>query len=74
MGSLAALASVGGGDGSFFTDERCSPWLSRHEQGDSKVNGGDSAAAAVQRSALMMSVEARVIKMLPLKDLNPGAG
>src|SRR4030095_618607 len=56
-----ALASTGGAEGSFFTAERCSPWLSRHEQGDSKVTGGDSAAAAVQKSALMMSVEARVI-------------
>jgi hypothetical protein len=47
-----ALASTGGVEGSFFTAHRCSPWLSRHEQGDSKVTSGSVAAAALQRSAL----------------------
>src|SRR5438132_13177638 len=56
-----ALASIGGVEGSFFTAQRCSPWLSRHEQGDSNVTGNDSAAAALQRSAAMMNVAACVI-------------
>jgi hypothetical protein len=58
-----ALASTGGVEGSFFTAQRCSPWLSRHSHGDSNVTGGDVAAAAPQRNAIeaMMSVVARVI-------------
>jgi hypothetical protein len=48
-GRRSALASTGGVEGSFFTAQRCSPWLSRHEQGDSKVTGGDSAAAVLKR-------------------------
>jgi hypothetical protein len=56
-----ALASVGGVEASFFTAQRCSPWLSRHSQGDSKVTGGEVAAAVLQRNAAMMSVVARVI-------------
>jgi hypothetical protein len=37
--------------------------LSRHEQGDSNVTGGDVAAVALERKAIaaMMSVVARVI-------------
>src|SRR6266481_3471392 len=57
-----ALASVGGVEGSFFTAQRCSPWLSRHSHGDSKVTGGDVAAAALERSATAAIVNvARVI-------------
>ncbi len=44
-----ALASTGGVEGSFFTAQRCSPWLSRQSQGDSNVTGG---AAAMQRKAI----------------------
>src|SRR6266480_157891 len=51
-----ALASTGGVDGSFFTAQRCSPWLSRHSQGDSNVTGGDVAAAALQRNAIAVIV------------------
>src|SRR5260370_5524642 len=40
-----ALASIGGVEGSFFTAQRCSPWLSRHSHGDSNVTGGVQAAA-----------------------------
>jgi hypothetical protein len=47
-----ALASAGGVEGSFFTAQRCSPWLSRHEQGDSNVTGGGVAAAVLQRNAI----------------------
>src|SRR6266481_7160682 len=48
-----ALASAGGVEGSFFTAQRCSPWLSRHSHGDSKVTGGcDVPAAALQRNAI----------------------
>src|SRR6266480_7190828 len=47
-----ALTSTGGVEGSFFTAQRCSPWLSRHEHGDSKVTGGEVAAAALQRKAI----------------------
>jgi hypothetical protein len=47
-----ALASTGGVEGSFFTVQRCSPWLSRHSHGDSNVTGGDVAAAALQRKAI----------------------
>src|SRR5438270_5642805 len=54
-----ALASTGGVEGSFFTAQRCSPWLSRHEQGDSNVTGG--AAAAPQRKATATVNVARVI-------------
>src|SRR2546426_12017523 len=46
-----ALASTGGVEGSFFTAQRCSPWLSRHSQGDSNVTGDGAAAAALQRQA-----------------------
>src|SRR5438094_10454199 len=54
-----ALASTGGFEGSFFTAQRCSPWLSRHSQGDSNVTGG---AAAIQRKAIAATVNsARVI-------------
>src|SRR5438874_13063940 len=57
-----ALASTGGVEGSFFTAQRCSPWLSRHSQGDSNVTGGDVAAAALQRNATAAIVNvARVI-------------
>ena len=57
-----ALASTGGVEGSFFTAQRCSPWLSWHEQGDSNVTGGDVAAAALERKAIAAIVNvARVI-------------
>src|SRR5438132_5321280 len=58
-----ALASTGGVEGSFFTAQRCSPWLSRHSHGDSNVTGGDVAAAALQRNATaaMGNVAARVM-------------
>jgi hypothetical protein len=47
-----ALESTGGVEGSFFTAQRCSPWLSRHSHGDSNVTGGDVAAATLQRNAI----------------------
>src|SRR5213592_1956534 len=47
-----ALASTGGVEGSFFTAQRCSPWLSRHSQGDSNVTGGGVSAAALERRAI----------------------
>src|SRR6266480_5894342 len=47
-----ALASVGGVEGSFFTAQRYSPWLSRHSHGDSNVTGSDVAAAALERKAI----------------------
>jgi len=54
-----ALASTGGVEGSFFTAQRCSPWLSRHSHGDSNVTG---AAAALERKAIAAIVNfARVI-------------
>src|SRR5438093_2467961 len=59
-----ALASTGGVEGSFFTAQRCSPWLSRHSHGDSNVTGGPVVAAVLQRNAIaaMMSVLARAIE------------
>jgi hypothetical protein len=51
-----ALASTGGVEGSFFTAQRCSPWLSRHEHGDSNVTGG-VVAAAMQRNAIAASAK-----------------
>jgi len=49
-------------EGSFFTDQRALPWLSRHEHGDSKVTGGDSAGAVLQRIATAaVMIPARVI-------------
>jgi hypothetical protein len=58
-----ALASIGGVEGSFFTAQRCSPWLSRHSQGDSNVTGGDSDAAVLQTNATaaMVNIFAHVI-------------
>src|SRR6266480_8079556 len=57
-----ALASVGGVEGSFFTAQRCSPWLSRHEHGDSNVTGSDVAAAALESAtAAMVNVVTDVI-------------
>jgi hypothetical protein len=57
------MASTGGVEGSFFTAQRCSPWLSRHSQGDSNVTGGDVAAAALETNATaaMVNVVAHVI-------------
>jgi hypothetical protein len=56
-----ALASTGGVEGSFFTAQRCSPWLSRHSHGDSNVIGS-AVAAALQRNAIAAIVNvARVI-------------
>src|SRR6266581_1092780 len=49
------LASAGGVEGSFFTVQRCSPWLSRHSHGDSKVT--DSCVAAPQTNATAASVK-----------------
>jgi hypothetical protein len=47
------MANVPGGvEGSFFTAQRCSPWLSRHSHGDSNVTGGDVTAAALERKAI----------------------
>jgi hypothetical protein len=55
------LASTGGVEGSFFTAQRCSPWLSRHSHGDSNVTGSE-LAAAMQRNATAAIVNvARVI-------------
>jgi hypothetical protein len=50
-----ALASTGGVEGSFFTAQRCSPWLSRNSHGDSNLTGG-GVADAVQRNAAMTNV------------------
>jgi len=59
-----ALASAGGVDGSFFTDQRCLPRLSRHSHGDSNVTGTDVAAAVLERNAIaaMMSVVAASLR------------
>jgi len=58
-----ALASEGGRAGSFFSDQRCLPWLSRHSQGDSYVTSG-AAAAALQRQATTIVSVARVIALV----------
>jgi hypothetical protein len=54
------LASVGGNAGSFFSAQRCLPWLSRHSQGDSNVTNG-AAAAVPQRKATAIVSVARII-------------
>jgi len=55
-----ALAFVGGRAGSFFSAQRCLPWLSLHSQGDSKVTSG-AAAAVVQKRATASVNVVRVI-------------
>jgi hypothetical protein len=59
--ALIAFASVGGMAGSFFSAQRCLPWLSLHSQGNSNATSG-VAVAAVQRKAdvRMMSVIANL--------------
>src|SRR4029077_18649073 len=51
-----ALASVGGNAGSFFSAQRCLPWLSRHSQGDSNVTSGAAAAGPQRRATAIVSV------------------
>ncbi len=56
-----ALASTGGVEGSFFTAQRCSPWMSRHEHGDSKVTGSEVAATLARKAIAAIVNIARII-------------
>ena len=60
-----ALASVGGSEASLFAVHRSLPRLPRQEHGDSKVTGGNVAAAALERNAIAAILNAALQGLTP---------